>query len=127
VPEGSVIAFAKFLNDLEQATNESQKRHLFTVLAAVGFDGTDFATELSLGAEYRVRFEKAGLIRRGAIDSFYGSLVVEFENDLSKTHDHALEQLRGYSPARGWRTGTRIGLISRSRRTAGPGRFLSRR
>lgn len=96
MPESSVIAFAKFLNDLEQATNESQKRHLFTVLAAVGFDGSDFAAELSLGAEYNVHFQERGLLRRGAVDSFYGNLVIEFEADLAKTGEHALDQLRGY-------------------------------
>jgi hypothetical protein len=100
--EGSVVHFAKYLNDLDVATNESQKRHLFTSLAAVGFRGTDFATELALGAEYRVHFQQAGLVRRGAVDSFFGNLVIEFEHDLGRTLDHALDQLRGYV-AGAWR------------------------
>jgi hypothetical protein len=36
------------------------------------------------------------LVRRGAIDSFFGNLVIEFEYDLRKTGDHALLQLRNY-------------------------------
>ena len=70
VSQGSVVHFQKFLNDLGDATNESQKRHLFTTLAAVGFDQTDFATELALVAEYRTHFKEKGLLRRGAVDSF---------------------------------------------------------
>lgn len=35
--KASVLPCAKFLADLKQGTNESQKRHLFTTLAATGF------------------------------------------------------------------------------------------
>ncbi len=65
-------------------------------LAATGFDDSQFATDLALAAEYQVRFRKAGILRRGAVDSFFGNLVIEFEYDLRKTRDHALEQLQNY-------------------------------
>lgn len=94
--------FAHFLADLERATNETQKRELFVALAATGFGETGFATALALGAEYQVHFSEAGLVRRGAIDSFFGSLIIEFEADLARTRDHALDQLRGYV-AGAWR------------------------
>src|SRR5215211_736460 len=95
--------FQQFLETLERATNETQTREAFVVLAATGFDEDgSFATELALGAEHRVRFERAGLIRRGAIDSFYGNLIIEFEHDLARTGEHALEQLRAYV-AGAWR------------------------
>lgn len=89
-------AFSDFLAALPRAQNETQKRELFLILAARGFGAGGFATELALGAEYGVRFAEAGLIRRGAVDSFYGNLVIEFERNLARTHAEALDQLRGY-------------------------------
>jgi hypothetical protein len=94
--------FSIFLDAVGRATNETQKRELFLVLASTGFEARDFAQNLALGAEYNVRFGQAGLLRRGAMDAFYGSLVIEFENDLARTHEHALDQLRGYV-AGAWR------------------------
>lgn len=93
---GSDAPFESFLQDLSKATNETQKRELFIGLAKSGFADTDLATELALGAEYKVRFTSAGIIRRGAVDAFYGNLIIEFEHDLGKTGDHALEQLKAY-------------------------------
>jgi len=102
-PTTVVAPFQQFLDTLKKASNETQTREAFVVLAATGFDEDgSFATELALGAEYQVRFEKTGLIRRGAIDSFYGNLIIEFEHDLTKTGAHALDQLRTYV-AGAWR------------------------
>lgn len=92
----AIAPFERFLSTIQQATNESQKRQAFIVLAAQGFDDTEFATELALGSEFQVRFRQAGVIRRGAVDTFHGNLIVEFENDLTRTREHALDQLRGY-------------------------------
>lgn len=88
--------FQGFLDAQRRATNESQVREAFIALAASGFEDTEIATSLALGAEYRVRFSSSGAIRRGAIDSYFGNLVIEFEHDLSKTGTHAIEQLRAY-------------------------------
>lgn len=88
--------FQSFFGTLAKATNETQKREAFVILAATGFRDSTLATSLALGAEYQVRFEQAGLIRRGVVDCFYGNLVIEFENRLSSTKAHALDQLRGY-------------------------------
>ncbi len=92
----STAPFARFLDSVARAGNESQKRHAFTILVATGFDDHEIATDLALGSEYSVRFRHAGLIRRGAIDAYFGNLILEFENDLEATRDHALDQLRGY-------------------------------
>jgi hypothetical protein len=88
--------FSDFLAAVSSARNETQKRELFLILASTGFEARDFAQNLALGAEYSVRFAQSGLVRRGAMDAFYGSLIIEFENDLARTHEHALDQLRGY-------------------------------
>ena len=88
--------FTSFFDTIAQTANEQQKREAFLVLAANGFDDTDLANSLALGAEYTVHFSKAGLIRRGAIDTFFGNLIIEFEYVLEKTRAHALDQLRGY-------------------------------
>lgn len=88
--------FEAFLAALAKATNETQKREAFIIVAARGFADTELATDLALGAEYQVRFKASGLVRRGAVDSFYGNLIIEFENNLSATYEHALDQLRGY-------------------------------
>jgi len=94
--------FSNFLDQLRHAPNETARRELFISLAATGFADRSFATDLALGAEYRVRFEQSGLLRRGAIDAFYGNLVIEFEADMGRTGAHALDQLRGYV-AGAWR------------------------
>jgi SAM-dependent methyltransferase len=89
--------FDQFLIALRRAPNETARRELFVALAARAFSESSFATDLALGAEYRVRFESSGLVRRGAIDSFYGNLIVEFEADMARTGAHAKDQLRAYS------------------------------
>lgn len=94
--------FVNYLDVLRRATNETQKRETFVALAASGFSETELATHLALGAEHQVRFEKAGLVRRGAVDAFFGNLIIEFETDLTKTGAHARDQLRDYV-AGAWR------------------------
>ena len=94
--------FKHFLESLSNLPNETSKREAFIALAATGFGDSELATNLALGAEYQVRFSQAGLVRRGKIDSFYGNLIIEFENDLSRTREHALDQLKGYC-AGAWR------------------------
>ncbi|HSH60014.1 MAG TPA: hypothetical protein VK988_10305 [Acidimicrobiales bacterium] len=89
--------FESFIETLAKAANEAQKREAFIALAATGFGDSSLASSLALGAEYQVLFREAGLVRRGAIDCFYGNLVIEFEKTLQATGAaHALEQLRGY-------------------------------
>jgi N-6 DNA Methylase len=102
MPGPSLVPFSNFLDSLGKAANETQKRHLFTELAACGFEDDRLATSLALGAEYKVHFAQAGLLRRGSVDSYYGSLIIEFENDLRKSGEHALEQLQAYV-AGAWR------------------------
>lgn len=102
MPGPSLVPFSNFLDSLGKAANETQKRHLFTELAARGFEDDRLATSLALGAEYKVHFAQAGLLRRGSVDSYYGSLIIEFENDLRKSGEHALEQLQAYV-AGAWR------------------------
>ncbi len=88
--------FRAFLATVASAPNETARREAFVALAATGFADSDLVATLALGAEYSVRFEQAGLIRRGSIDSFFGNLIVEFEHDLGRMLPHALDQLRGY-------------------------------
>ena len=92
----TLAAFDTYLKSLPKAVNESQKRHAFTILAATGFDDSELATNIALGSEYKIRFSQAGLVRRGAIDSYFGNLIIEFEHQLAATRNHALDQLRGY-------------------------------
>jgi hypothetical protein len=85
-----------YLDTHERATNETQRREAFITLAASAFAESQLAKHLSLGAEYKVRFEQSGIVRRGRVDTYYGNLVIEFEYDLRATGDHAVDQLRGY-------------------------------
>ena len=89
--------FADFISTIAKATNETSKREAFVILASKGFEDTGIATELALGAEYKVNFKNKGAIRRGAVDSFFGNLIVEFENNMARTGNHAVDQLRAYS------------------------------
>lgn len=88
--------YEKFASLVAMATNETQTREAFIGLAASQFAETHFASDLAVGAEYRVEFKEGGVIRRGHIDSFFGNLIIEFEANLAKSLKHAVFQLRGY-------------------------------
>lgn len=88
--------FEAFLSALPQATNETQIRELFLILASKGFSESGFASDLALGAEYNVSFKSQGLIRRGRIDSFVDNVLVEFKKKLATNLSQAEDQLRGY-------------------------------
>lgn len=95
--EDALSPFETFLSTTEEAVNETQRREAFIILAATGFGDSTLATDMALGAEYRMQFQNSGLIRRGFVDSFYENLIIEFKHDLDADRTDALQKLQNYT------------------------------
>ncbi len=54
---------------------------------------------MSLGAEATLKIPLRERIKTGRADTLYGNVIIEFERDLAKTGDHAVDQLREYVSA----------------------------
>ena len=53
--------------------------------------------KISLGAETTIlNIPRKDKLHRGSADSLYNKIIIEFENDLKVTLNHAKEQLAGY-------------------------------
>lgn len=88
-----------YFTKIKTSTNESQKKEQFIVLLTLLFpEKSNQIQEFARGSENFVKYytEVKGESKKGFIDSFYGNLIIEFENDLSKTGKHAEDQLREY-------------------------------
>jgi type I restriction-modification system DNA methylase subunit len=89
-------ALTSFLKDVEQLSNESSKTHRFIALVSELFP-KNIVSVISSGIEKKVlRIDDKQQIKRGSIDSYFGNAVIEFENSLKITGEHAEEQLKGY-------------------------------
>lgn len=94
--------YAEFIDNVTAANGEQPKKELFlTLLGRPEFFGewsADFASQFASGAESNIyniqrKGKKSG---RGAADTQYGSVIIEFEDDLKRTGDHAVDQLKDY-------------------------------
>lgn len=83
------------------ANNETAKKELFkTLLVKLFGDGPeayDIITKMSLGAEKTiVHIPQKIKPGRGYADTQYDTVIIEFENNMKKTWQHAREQLSDY-------------------------------
>lgn len=88
-----------YFTKIKTSKNESQKKEQFIVLLTLLFpEKSNQIQEFARGSENFVKYysEIKGVSKTGYIDSFYGNLIIEFENDLSKTGLHAEDQLKEY-------------------------------
>lgn len=92
----------KYLKGVGLAQNEEVKRQRLVVLLSTLFHGMDEAQKVIAdfidGAEKPItKIKKVGKKSdRGRADTQYGSIIIEFENNLEKTGVHAVEQLAEY-------------------------------
>lgn len=90
-----------FQKKVSQASKESTKKELFKDLLNRLYVGNEeieqILDSISLGAERSVlRIPRRGKEHYGSADTLYNRIIIEFENDLKKTRNHAKEQLAGY-------------------------------
>lgn len=100
-----------YLKAIKAAGNEEVKRQRFVALLQSLFGGMDGAKpiieEFVGGAETVVsKIERAGKKSdKGRADTQYRSVIIEFENDLAKTGEHAKDQLADYVSGN-WNSGS---------------------
>jgi len=104
------IAHAEALyNDLRRANTEQAKKERFLQYLAVAFAGDGGAQKLisaiALGAERIVaNITRGARLAKGRADSQTETIIIEWEKDLSRTGEHAREQLEEYLEGN-WRSG----------------------
>lgn len=111
-------AISRYAKAVSQANKETAKKELFVILLRELFGGKDthgVIEKFAAGAETRItNIEREGKASpNGQADTQYGSVIIEFENDLKKTGEHAKDQLADYLSGN-WNSGmrTRFTLIA---------------
>jgi type I restriction-modification system DNA methylase subunit len=99
--QNTVTTVSEYLTNVLQANTELAKKELLKDLLLRLFDSDPSAgsiiNKMSLGAEnviFNIKIENR--TKRGSADTQYNNVIIEFEKDLKKTGDHAVEQLSEY-------------------------------
>ncbi len=91
----------EYFNNVSKANKELTKKEAFKDLLNRMYVDDDEIIEIinkiTLGAEKTIfNIPRKEKLHRGSADTLYNNIIIEFENDLSKTLIHAKEQLAGY-------------------------------
>lgn len=92
---------AAYFTNIKRANKEFTKKELFKDLLHRLYpedqEIQNIIDAISLGSEKTIlNIPRKDKIHRGSADTLYNNIIIEFENDLSKTLNHAKEQLAGY-------------------------------
>ncbi len=89
-----------YYNLVKEAQKELIKKELFKDLLNRLYDDPEIlkiVDAMSAGSEKAIfNIPRKDKIHRGSADTLYSRIIIEFENDLSRTFEHAKEQLAGY-------------------------------
>ena len=90
-----------FYSRVKTANKELTKKELFKDLLNRLYVGNEeiikIVDAISSGAEKAVlNIPREDKLHRGSADTLYNKIIIEFENDLKKTYNHAKAQLAGY-------------------------------
>ncbi|AFN74288.1 Endonuclease, putative [Melioribacter roseus P3M-2] len=90
-----------YLTKIKSANKELTKKEAFKDLLnrLYASDQTilELIDKITLGAEKTiVNIPRKDKLHKGSADTLYNHIIIEFENDLKKTLNHAKEQLAGY-------------------------------
>jgi type I restriction-modification system DNA methylase subunit len=91
----------EYLSNVLQANTEQAKKELLKDLLLRLFDDDPNArtiiNKMSLGSEHAIfNIKLKNRTKTGFADTQYNNVIIEFENDLRKTGEHAIEQLSEY-------------------------------
>lgn len=91
----------KYYNDVKSANKELTKKELFKDLLHRLYAGESeidsIIDAISAGSEYSIlNIPREDKLHRGSADSLFNKIIIEFENNLKVTENHAKEQLAGY-------------------------------
>lgn len=88
---------AKYLQDIRTLPNESAKTHRFAMLLGELYLDPHLTKSYTSNIEKRIlRIDTVHGAKKGRVDAYHGNAVIEFENSLKKTGEHAKGQLREY-------------------------------
>ncbi|TAL69419.1 MAG: restriction endonuclease [Bacteroidetes bacterium] len=90
-----------YLNDIKSANKELIKKEHFKDLLNKLYSENDeilkIINKISKGAETTIlNIPRKDKLHRGSADTLYNKIIIEFENDLKTSLNHAKEQLAGY-------------------------------
>ncbi|OGU14450.1 MAG: hypothetical protein A2X61_14325 [Ignavibacteria bacterium GWB2_35_12] len=90
-----------YLNRIKSANKETAKKEIFKELLNRLYSSNpeilEIINKISLGAETTIlNIPRKDKLHRGSADTLYDKVIIEFENDLKVTLNHAKEQLSGY-------------------------------
>src|SRR3990170_4957575 len=91
----------EYLHKVKSANKELTKKEAFKDLLNRLYSNDkeilDLIDKITLGAEKTiVNIPRKEKLHRGSADTLYNKIIIEFENNLKLTLDHAKEQLAGY-------------------------------
>ena len=91
----------EYLTKVKNANKEAPKKEAFKDLLNRLYSSEDellkLIDKITLGSEKAVlEIPRKDKIHRGSADTLYNKIIIEFENNLKVTLDHAKEQLAGY-------------------------------
>lgn len=89
-----------YLDKIKNANKEFTKKELFKDLLHRLYSSQEIQSiidKISAGAETTiVNIPRKDKLHKGSADTLYNNIIIEFENDLKSTLNHAKEQLAGY-------------------------------
>lgn len=96
-----ITEIKNYCEKVENANVEATKREAFKDLLnrlfALNDETRSIVDVITSGSEKRIlNIPRRDKLHRGAADQLYNRIIIEFENDLSRTLTHAKEQLAGY-------------------------------
>lgn len=91
--------FKEYAEQISSLNTESAKAQRFLILLKdlFGDVSVNFVEDYLHGVEKYISVKQKDIILRGRIDALYGNLIIEFEKDLRKSFNEALEQLKRYT------------------------------
>ncbi|HLA48344.1 MAG TPA: hypothetical protein VJ084_03865, partial [Nitrospinota bacterium] len=89
----------EYIEQVSSLNTESAKTQRFLILLKdlFGNVSVNFVEDYLHGVEKYISVKQKDIILRGRIDALYGNLIIEFEKDLRKSLNEALEQLKRYT------------------------------
>jgi len=89
----------EYIEQVSSLNTESAKAQRFLILLKdlFGDVSVNFIEDYLHGVEKYISVKQKDIILRGRIDTLYGNLIIEFEKDLRKSFNEALEQLKRYA------------------------------
>ena len=91
----------EYLQKVKKANKEATKKEAFKdLLNRLYSDDKELRSlidKITLGAEKTVvNIPRKEKLHKGSADTLYNNIIIEFENNLKQTLEHAKEQLAGY-------------------------------